>query len=109
MMANNFRIVDSPVTYFVDFMYFCRSLIAFNDLAIVSSFVMASTIELLLKHSFREKKNLIKSERAPPKVSKIRGSRSWYQMKGLAKRNTHVKYESPSIDQSLVITKVKVC
>jgi hypothetical protein len=28
--------------------------------------------------------------------SKIRGSRSWYQMKGLARRNTHVNYESPS-------------
>jgi hypothetical protein len=28
--------------------------------------------------------------------SKIRGSRSWYQMKGLARRNTHVKYESQS-------------
>jgi hypothetical protein len=25
---------------------------------------------------------------------KIRESRSWYQMKGLARRNTHVKYES---------------
>jgi hypothetical protein len=33
---------------------------------------------------------------------------SWYQMKGLARRNTHVKYESPSTNQSKVITKVKV-
>jgi hypothetical protein len=29
-------------------------------------------------------------------------------MKGLGKRNTHVKYESPSTCQSKVITKVKV-
>ena len=29
-------------------------------------------------------------------------------MKGLAKRNTHVKYESPSTYQSKVMTKVKV-
>jgi hypothetical protein len=29
-------------------------------------------------------------------------------MKGLARRNTHVKYESLSINQSKVITKVKV-
>jgi hypothetical protein len=29
-------------------------------------------------------------------------------MKGLAIRNTHVKYESPSTYQSKVITKVKV-
>jgi hypothetical protein len=29
-------------------------------------------------------------------------------MKGLARRNTHVKYESPSTIQSKVITKVKV-
>jgi hypothetical protein len=39
--------------------------------------------------------------------SKI-GSRSWYQMKGLARRNTHVKHESPSTYQSKVMTKVKV-
>jgi hypothetical protein len=39
--------------------------------------------------------------------SKIRGSRSWYQMKGLARRNTHVKYKSPTTYQSKVITKVK--
>jgi hypothetical protein len=36
------------------------------------------------------------------------GSRSWHQMKGLARRNTHVKYESPTTYQSKVITKVKV-
>jgi hypothetical protein len=29
-------------------------------------------------------------------------------MKELARRNTHVKYESPSTNQSKVITKVKV-
>jgi hypothetical protein len=29
-------------------------------------------------------------------------------MKGLARRNTYVKHESPSINQSKVITKVKV-
>jgi hypothetical protein len=29
-------------------------------------------------------------------------------MKGLARRNTHVKYESPSPFQSKVMTKVKV-
>jgi hypothetical protein len=29
-------------------------------------------------------------------------------MKGLARRNTHVKYESPSTNQSKVMTKVKV-
>jgi hypothetical protein len=29
-------------------------------------------------------------------------------MKGLARRNTHVIYESPSTNQSKVITKVKV-
>jgi hypothetical protein len=33
---------------------------------------------------------------------------SWYQMKGLALRSAHVKYESPSTYQSKVITKVKV-
>jgi hypothetical protein len=38
---------------------------------------------------------------------KIRG-RSWYQMKGLARRNTHVKYESFSTYQSKVMTKVNV-
>jgi hypothetical protein len=37
-------------------------------------------------------------------------SRSWYQMKGLVRRNTHVKYESPTtyMYQSKVMTKVKV-
>jgi hypothetical protein len=30
-----------------------------------------------------------------------------YDMKGPAKRNTHVKYESPSTYQSKVMTKVK--
>jgi hypothetical protein len=29
-------------------------------------------------------------------------------MKGLARRNTHVKYENPSTYQSKVITKIKV-
>jgi hypothetical protein len=29
-------------------------------------------------------------------------------MKGLARRNTHVKYENPSTNQSKVITNVKV-
>jgi hypothetical protein len=40
--------------------------------------------------------------------SMIRGSRSWYQMKSLARRNTHVKYESSSIYKSKVMNKVKV-
>jgi hypothetical protein len=31
---------------------------------------------------------------------------SWYQMKGLARRNQHVKYESPSSNQSKVMTKI---
>jgi hypothetical protein len=31
-----------------------------------------------------------------------------YQMKGLAKGNTHVKYDSPGTLQSKVMTKVKV-
>jgi hypothetical protein len=38
--------------------------------------------------------------------SKIRGSRSWYPMKGLARRNTHVKYEIPTTYQSKVMTKL---
>jgi hypothetical protein len=38
----------------------------------------------------------------------ISGSRSWYQMKGLARKNTHVKYESSTTYQSKVMTKVKV-
>jgi hypothetical protein len=40
--------------------------------------------------------------------SKVKGSKSWYQMKGLTIRNTHVKYESPTTYQSKVTTKVKV-
>jgi hypothetical protein len=40
--------------------------------------------------------------------SKVRGSRSWYQLNGLAIRNTHLKYESPRTYQSKVLTKVKV-
>jgi hypothetical protein len=40
--------------------------------------------------------------------SKIRWSRSWYQIKGIARRNTHVKYESLSTNQSKVMTQVKV-
>jgi hypothetical protein len=40
--------------------------------------------------------------------SKVRGSSSWYQMKGLVRRNTYVKYKSPNTDQSKVLTKVKV-
>jgi DNA-binding transcriptional regulator of glucitol operon len=35
-------------------------------------------------------------------------SRSWYQMKDLASRNTHVKYESLTTYQLKVMTKVKV-
>jgi hypothetical protein len=48
--------------------------------------------------------------KALEKKTKLQGQRSmsWYQMKGLAWRNTHVKYESPSTYQSKVITKVKV-
>jgi hypothetical protein len=30
-------------------------------------------------------------------------------MKGLARRNTHAKYDNPSTNQSKVVTKVKVC
>jgi hypothetical protein len=41
--------------------------------------------------------------------SEIRMSRSWYEMKGLARRNAHVKYESSSTCQSNVLTKAKVC
>jgi hypothetical protein len=41
------------------------------------------------------------------KRSKDRGSRSWCQMKGLARRNTHMKYESPTTYLSKVITKVR--
>jgi hypothetical protein len=40
--------------------------------------------------------------------SNIRESRSWNEMKGLARRNTHVKYESSTTHQSKVMTKVKV-
>jgi hypothetical protein len=40
--------------------------------------------------------------------SKVKGSRSWYQMKGLTMRNAHMKYETPNTYQSKVITKVKV-
>ena len=39
------------------------------------------------------------------KVFEKKISGSWYPMKGLARRNTHVKYESPSTYQSKVITK----
>jgi hypothetical protein len=40
--------------------------------------------------------------------SKVRGSRSKYQMKGLARRNTHVKYESSGTYEIKVMTKIKV-
>jgi hypothetical protein len=40
--------------------------------------------------------------------SNISGSRLWYEMKGLARRNTHVKYESSTKHQSKVMTKVIV-
>jgi hypothetical protein len=36
--------------------------------------------------------------------SKINGSRSWYQMKFIARRKTHVKHESPSTYQRKVMT-----
>ena len=32
----------------------------------------------------------------------------WYEVKGLVKKNTHVKYESPTSYGSLVMPKVKV-
>jgi hypothetical protein len=35
--------------------------------------------------------------------SKVRMSRSWYEMKGLIRRNTHVKYEGPITYQSKVV------
>jgi hypothetical protein len=38
----------------------------------------------------------------------VRGSKSWYQMKGLVRRNTHVQYESLRTYQLRVMTKVKV-
>jgi hypothetical protein len=38
------------------------------------------------------------------KRSKIRASRSWYQMKGLARSNTHVKYENHSTNKLKVIS-----
>jgi hypothetical protein len=40
--------------------------------------------------------------------SNISGSRSWYQMKGLAKRNTYVKYESPITYESKLWPKLKI-
>jgi hypothetical protein len=40
--------------------------------------------------------------------SKVSGSRSWYQMKDLTIRNTHVKYESLTTHQSKVTTNDKV-
>jgi hypothetical protein len=40
--------------------------------------------------------------------SKVRRSRSQYQIKGLARSNIHVKYESPTTYQSKAVTKVKV-
>jgi hypothetical protein len=40
--------------------------------------------------------------------SRVRGWRSWYQMKGLTISNTHVKYKTLSTYKSKVITKVKV-
>ena len=42
------------------------------------------------------------------KRSKISGSTSWYQTIGLVRRNTNVKYESPSSFQSNIMNKVKV-
>jgi hypothetical protein len=42
------------------------------------------------------------------KKVKDQRSRSWYQIKGLARRNAHVKYENPTTYQSIVIAKVKV-
>jgi hypothetical protein len=38
----------------------------------------------------------------------IKEARSWYQMKSLARGNSHVKYESPTTHQSNVMTKVNV-
>jgi hypothetical protein len=40
------------------------------------------------------------------KKAKVRRSR--YHIEGLARSNTHVKYESPTTYQSNVMTKVKV-
>jgi uncharacterized protein YcfL len=40
--------------------------------------------------------------------SKVRGSRSWYEIKGLAVRNTHAKYDSHSTYQYKGMSKVKV-
>ena len=36
------------------------------------------------------------------------GPKLWYDVKGLVRRNTHVKYESPVSYCSLVMTKVEV-
>jgi hypothetical protein len=51
----------------------------------------------------RMTRRLSKSERAPLR-SKVRGSKSWYQMKGLSRR--HVIYERPSTYQSKAMAKV---
>jgi hypothetical protein len=40
--------------------------------------------------------------------SKVRGSRSWYQLEGLVIRNKHVKCESPPTNQSKVMSKVNI-
>jgi hypothetical protein len=40
--------------------------------------------------------------------SKVREARSRYEIKGLARRNTHVKYGIPTTYHSKVMTKVKV-
>jgi hypothetical protein len=45
-------------------------------------------------------------ERKKGSNSKIRGSGSWYQMKGLARRNTNVKFEGSTTYQPKVMTKV---
>jgi hypothetical protein len=42
------------------------------------------------------------------KKAKLQGQRSEGQMKGLPRRNTHVKYERPTAYQSKVMTKHEV-
>ena len=40
--------------------------------------------------------------------SRSQGQKLWYQKKGLATRNTHVQYESPTTSGKKVMAKVKV-
>ena len=43
-----------------------------------------------------------------PTRSRSLGQKSWYRIEGLATRNVHVKYESPTSSGKETMTKVKV-